>query len=326
MMRRNAFWKTLQAAGGFIVGATGVLGWLNITPEMVGETAYSIAYVVFPIASFLGGALSGWSLTKLWADRRIAELNGLKREYKALFDEFRSLTHGEQRQIVNIMLSEPGGIAPSEEQRKSMSDWVKMKDFVRHDPVTDKLHLVDSVKEMLLENPEHIYNLMAARVADLEDERSRTPGKASASASVDEKELEKLKIQNAAIKSNLLDKDKEIASLKRRVDESKGTNTEPSHHVDPSDEERYALIGTAGLADLLWAYDYIDRNGSIPASPLGGKLDSARIQRLMEKGVLRSIGSLLSGGASYDMVKEWSLFVHRERGEIERRLSDLRNG
>lgn len=257
-------------------------------------------------------------------EAEIAELKNMKRKHASLFDEFRSLTHDEQRQIVRVMLSEPGGLAPTEDQRKHIGEWVTMKDFLRHDPGSDRMHLVDGVEDMLLENPGHVYGLMAARVSDLE--------KAVADAGVSRKqvalhgssrELDRLRIQNAALKSNALEKDRKISSLEKRVDGLEAAKEAPGNQVGRSDDEMYALIGAAGLSDLLWAYDYIDKNGPIPANPLGGKMESRRIQRLVNKGVLVSLGGMLSDGFSYDMAKEWSLFVHRERAEIERRLDNL---
>lgn len=257
-------------------------------------------------------------------DTEIAELKNMKRKHASLFDEFRSLTHDEQRQIVNVMLSEPGGLAPTEDQRKHMGEWITMKDFLRHDPGSDRMHLADGVEDMLLENPGHVYGLMAARVSDLE--------KAVADAGVSRKqvashgnslELDRLRIQNAALKSNAPEKDRKISSLEKRVDGLEAAQETPGNQGGRSDDEMYALIGAAGLSDLLWAYDYINKNGPIPANPLGGKMEPRRIQRLVNKGVLVSLGGMLSDGFSYDIAEEWSLFVHRERAEIERRLADL---
>ena len=101
-------------------------------------------------------------------DRELSKLKKTKREHEALFGEFRDLIHDDQRQVVNVWLSEPGGLVPTDDQRKHMGSWKTMKDFLCHDPVSDRLHIVDGVGEMLLENPRHVYDLMAARVADLE--------------------------------------------------------------------------------------------------------------------------------------------------------------
>lgn len=125
---------------------------------------------------FLGlGAFLGWAVTRSLYLKRLAEkddeieqLKMIRRERSALFKEFRDLIHDDQRQIVNVWLSEPGGLVPTDDQRKHMGSWRAMKRFLRHDPVSDRLHLVDGVGEMLLENPRHVYDLMAARVADLE--------------------------------------------------------------------------------------------------------------------------------------------------------------
>lgn len=296
------------------------------------ESWFSSAYpIVQPLLFTALGAALGYMVCKALdrkqlaaKDEEISNLKKLRREQSGLFAEFRSLTHDEQRQIVSVMLSEPAGIAPSDDQRKHMGEWKAMKDFLRHDPVSDRMHLVDGVRDMLIDNPAHVYDLMAARVSDLE--------RAVADAGVSRKqivshrstgELDRLRIQNAALKSNALEKDRKVSSLEKRVDEleaAKATSGDPGSR---SDDEKYAIIGTAGLSDLLWAYDYINEHGPIPAKPLGGKMESRRIQRLVNKGVLVSFGGAFSDGFSYDMVEEWSLFVHRERTEIERRLGDL---
>ena len=181
-------WNSMKAIGGFVVGAVTVFGWLSVTPEMVGQVMYDAMRGPAPLAvMFVSGSLFGGGVTKLWSDRRmkeaskdhdaeIASLRKTKHEHDALFKKFRDLTHDEQRWVVNVLLSEPGGFAPNDEHRAHMGDWVKMKDFLRHDPLGDRLHLVDGIREMLLENPDHVYGLMAARVADLQEELSETKG------------------------------------------------------------------------------------------------------------------------------------------------------
>lgn len=183
---------TILAAGaaiaGFLSSVTTILSWLNVTPEMVGQATYDAMRGPAPLViMFISGIAFGWGVTKLWSDHRMknasdahaAEIESLKetkQRHASLFDEFRTLTHNEQLDIVSVWLSEPGGLAPSEEQRAHMGDWVKMKDFLRHDPAGDRLHLVDGVSEMLLENPRHVYDLMAARVVDLQKELSDGTG------------------------------------------------------------------------------------------------------------------------------------------------------
>ncbi len=57
---------TMGIAFGMLSNVTGVLGYLNVTPEMIGQTAYGIFYATFPIVMFLSGAVFGWGATKLW--------------------------------------------------------------------------------------------------------------------------------------------------------------------------------------------------------------------------------------------------------------------
>lgn len=81
MKNLEKFWAVLKAVGGFVVGATGVLGWLNVTPEMIGQTTYDMFRVSLPAVMFIGGALSGWGITSIYykkklvaKDAKIAEL------------------------------------------------------------------------------------------------------------------------------------------------------------------------------------------------------------------------------------------------------------
>ena len=311
--------------------ATGVVGLAANSIKPLTDLLGPIYPFIQPVAFIAIGTFMGYAFTRSFyakqlssKDEEISGLKNLRHERSDLFAEFRELTHDEQRQIVSVMLSEPAGIAPSDEQRKHMGSWVKMKDFVRHDAKTDRLHLLDGVKDMLLENPVHIYDLMAARVSDLERivfDAGISHKRVAAQNGTGE--LDRLRIQNAALKSNALEKDGKIASLEKLVYGMEAERGTSGGHGSRSNEEKYAIIGTAGLSDLLWAYDYINENGPIPARLFGGKMESRRIQRLVSKGVLVSLGGMLSDGFSYDMAEEWSLFVHRERAEIERRMNGL---
>lgn len=157
--------------------ASGFIGWYTGSFDVVLSFAsanplesFLWTLLFLSLGALVGLLARGRSAKKEIAakDEEISELKKAKRKHDALFDVFRGLTHEEQRQVVNVWLSEPGGLVPTDDQRKHMGDWVKMKDFLRHDPVSDRMHLVDGVGEMLLENPRHVYDLMAARVADLE--------------------------------------------------------------------------------------------------------------------------------------------------------------
>lgn len=183
---------TIFAAGaavaGFLSSVTTILSWLNVTPEMVGQATYDAMRGPAPLVIMLiSGIAFGWGVTKLWSDHRMknasdahaAEIESLKKtkqRHAALFDEFRTLTHNEQLDIVSVWLSEPGGLAPSDEQRAHMGDWVKMKDFLRFDARSEMLHVMVDVGDMLIENPRHVYDLMAARVVDLQKELSDGTG------------------------------------------------------------------------------------------------------------------------------------------------------
>lgn len=100
----------------------------------------------------------------------------------ALFQEFTQLTVWDQRSVVAVWLSEPEGQTPTNGQRRQMDELTRMSDFLRLDPVADKLHIKDNgVNQMLLENPEHVYPLAVAQVASLQTqlEDYRTAGRST---------------------------------------------------------------------------------------------------------------------------------------------------
>lgn len=81
-------WNVLKAAGGLIVGTVTVLGWLSVTPEMVGQASYDAMRGPLPlIVMFCAGGMSGWGITRLWADRRERRSN---LSHEAEVDEIRS--------------------------------------------------------------------------------------------------------------------------------------------------------------------------------------------------------------------------------------------
>lgn len=206
--------------GGAVAGAVipGIIGWYT------GSFGVVLSFVsANPLESFLWtllflslGALAGLlargrsAKKELEAkDRELSRLRKNNRAHNALFKEFCELKHDEQLQIVSVWLSEPEGFEPSKEQRAHMGDWVKMKDFLRHAAVADRLHLVDGVSEMLLENPRKVYDLMAARVENLQRELEKLdfsePEPQGHLEILSESESEKLIL-------NLTDRQKEIVA------------------------------------------------------------------------------------------------------------------
>ena len=62
-------WRTFKENVGFISGIVGILWWLGVTPEMVGQTIWSIGYYVVPFIMLFSGIAIGWRLNTLHANR-----------------------------------------------------------------------------------------------------------------------------------------------------------------------------------------------------------------------------------------------------------------
>lgn len=135
--------------------------------------------VVQPILFVILGTFGGLALSRSCRrreinakDDEIAELKKVKRRHEALFTSFRSLTHNEQCDVVNVSLSEPDGVQPSEELLNRLNNGVLINDFLRLNPSSGAVHIRDGVTDMLLENPEHVFCLMASLLADFQNQRA----------------------------------------------------------------------------------------------------------------------------------------------------------
>lgn len=95
----KVLWSAAKTAGGFIVGATSVFGWMNITPEMVGQAAYDALYILLPLITFAGGALFGWGIASIRYGRRLAAMDAGK-------------ISGTARSAAGVSADWPGGEAP----------------------------------------------------------------------------------------------------------------------------------------------------------------------------------------------------------------------
>lgn len=228
------------------IGAVGTAAnFIKPLTDAIGPVYWIIQPFLFlGIGLFIGYAITKMLCNKQLAakDEEISNLKKLRREQSGLFAEFRSLTHDEQRQIVSVMLSEPAGIAPSDDQRKHMGEWIAMKDFLRHDPVSDRMHLVDGVRDMLLDNPTHVYDLMAARVADLQEQRSG--------------DLDDI----AALEEKISDLEKQIAAK---------PDLEPM-----SNEDIEAMFGSGARTPRGRLVRSIDAVRTLPAQTVGAMVDA----------------------------------------------------
>lgn len=228
------------------IGAVGTAAnFIKPLTDAIGPVYWIIQPFLFlGIGLFIGYAITKMLCNKQLAakDEEISNLKKLRHEQSGLFAEFRSLTHDEQRQIVSVMLSEPAGIAPSDDQRKHMGEWIAMKDFLRHDPVGDRMHLVDGVGDMLLDNPAHVYDLMAARVADLQEQRSG--------------DLDDI----AALEEKISDLEKQIAAK---------PDLEPM-----SNEDIEAMFGSGARTPRGRLVRSIDAVRTLPAQTVGAMVDA----------------------------------------------------
>jgi len=81
-MKEN--FSLLFTIGGFILGLFGFIGWLGVTPQMVGGTAYSIFFRLLPALMFVGGFLCAWGFKQ----RRTSKLLGVSvKEAASRLDE-----------------------------------------------------------------------------------------------------------------------------------------------------------------------------------------------------------------------------------------------
>lgn len=57
--------------GGFAVGVIGVIGWLGVSPESVGQGMYDFLVIALPVIVFASGALAGTSIFNIWARHKL---------------------------------------------------------------------------------------------------------------------------------------------------------------------------------------------------------------------------------------------------------------
>lgn len=62
-------WQICKEYIGFIGGLVGILWWLGVTPEMVGQTIWSIGYYAVPFVMLFSGIAIGWHLYQ-WHDKQ----------------------------------------------------------------------------------------------------------------------------------------------------------------------------------------------------------------------------------------------------------------
>lgn len=69
-------WKAIMESVGFAGALIGMLWWLGVTPEMVGEQVYAVSYAVLPLVMLASGIFIGWNAKK----RQLAKAAGEKGE------------------------------------------------------------------------------------------------------------------------------------------------------------------------------------------------------------------------------------------------------
>ena len=68
------------SAAGIIGLMVTIFGWVGITPEMVGQTAYDLLYVAFPILSGMFGIVAGWCLHGMLVDANAVKAAAVEAE------------------------------------------------------------------------------------------------------------------------------------------------------------------------------------------------------------------------------------------------------
>lgn len=156
MKALNTTWSILRAVGGAVVGAVSIFGWLNVTPEMVGQTAYDALYVALPFLTFVGGAFAGWGITSLYYRKQLAvKDDGIsKRKMRdsslATFRmKFKDLGPEDMEWVARVYRAGGKGIEPSDAELVRFSNGVAIKEFLRLDAVAHKILLADGVGGML---------------------------------------------------------------------------------------------------------------------------------------------------------------------------------
>ena len=68
------------SAAGIIGLMVTIFGWVGITPEMVGQTAYDLLYVAFPSLSGMFGIVAGWCLHGMLVDANAVKAAAVEAE------------------------------------------------------------------------------------------------------------------------------------------------------------------------------------------------------------------------------------------------------
>lgn len=151
--------KTVAAIG-FIASIVSIIGWFGITPEMIGEYAYSVFYILLPFVLFFSGFAVGW-----WARWRMKESQKQMDEERAMEEErnhelenaFKSLDFGTKLWMHGIYLY---GESINEQKIKMRADPDTLNMFVDHEEIdytNYRWTLKPGIKEFL-EKREYLFN------------------------------------------------------------------------------------------------------------------------------------------------------------------------
>ena len=114
------------SAAGIIGLMVTIFGWVGITPEMVGQTAYDLLYVAFPILSGMFGIVAGWCLHGMLVDANAVKAAAVEVEKQKGETERERMRaeEAEAKRIHEAKREEAERTRKLEEEKKKRTDWL----------------------------------------------------------------------------------------------------------------------------------------------------------------------------------------------------------